>query len=843
MQNHLLISTILFSKSYNLIWSSFYSFARHIFSIIVRVNIYLFIYSTISSAITRVFCQLQFEKNFELYAFVSQINAFSSISFETIHWFVRQQFTFFRICTSIFITVWNIWSKHTRLQVNSTRFFCSRSRMHVMNLYRKFSSKTTFTSLVKFSNTYKERLANLQIDNWNWNRSKDFSKKNMIAIEFNDDDWCEIIAKCTHCSLKLFCNDCKESLKKHIQKSSHCSLVLQFHEENATQEKIAEKKMTAEFSVSLVEFLSTYENRLTSLQNWDESTTSVNNRARKLVVVVDFQNYDNVTAKCIHCYLSIFQWDCKKSFKKHFQKSFDCSLILQLETTRLEISKTIVEIVKRAELKILKVKKLIEFETLKVSKFIFVAVDIEYFDSTLLCDIQEFDLHHESANFCQHLQNIRVNYREKKLLALLFECFRNSALIWYRQQQNEIEIVKSLNEWLEILIIAFFAKSFANLFFSKFDIFASFVSLSSQYHFCLNCFAFFSSLTRLLQHTQIVCQKVVCKQCDEIFESKNKFHEHIRQHHAAKKIDKFASRRSFNRERNRNSTTISTISSTISKSISFKTTTKFSISRSVTFPEQTRNSFISFAIFAATSKQIFWTRIVSTSVISSKRSRFSIFTLEITSKSVKIASTTCSLSISLATSASRFRKSISKFHFTIDDLIRMFREKFSSFDLSQHQKRRSSSQRFDARLYQSRIIVYFLSAVNQETSISQNLKSSNSKNFQQHTFAKSLSSRRFVSVLSEKSIFSLYKKANIFYILLQSRFSSRFSFLQSKFSFAWFRFTFSFTFSSFFRFSFSNHVCCICFDHFSFRNDLFDYSRFSQRYFWNRRSMRKIWKR
>ena len=151
------------------------------------------------------------------------------------------------------------------------------------------------------------------------------------------------------------------------------------------------------------------------------------------------------------------------------------------------------------------------------------------------------------------------------------------------------------------------------------------------------------------------------------------------------------------------------------------------------------------------------------------------------------------------------------------------------------------SQNFDVRLfvtYQFRIIVYFLFAINQKTSINQNLKNSNSKNFQQHTFAKSISFCRFV--LSEKSICSSYKNSNIFYISLQSRFS----FLQSRFSFAWFRFTFSFafsfTFSSFFRFRISNHVCCICFDHFNFRNDSFNYRRFNQSYFSNRRSIKKM---
>ena len=465
---------------------------------------------------------------------------------------------------------------------------------------------------------------------------------------------------------------------------------------------------------------------------------------------------------------------------------------------------------------------------MKVSKLIFVVVDIEYFDSTFLCDIQEFDLHHESASFCQHLQNIRINYREEKLFSLLLECFRDFALFWY-QKQNEI-VKQNLNEWLKILIIAFFAKSFANFSFSKFDIFVSSVSSSSQYHFCLNCFAFFFSLTRLLQHTQIVCQKVVCKQCEEVFKSKNKFHEHIRQHHTKKIVKTMKSR--FNRERNKSLTISSTISQTIS-TISFKTTTtKFSIFRFVTFSERSRNSSISFVIFAT---------IASTT---SKRSHFSLFTLKFTSKFARIA--LISLFISFATFSSKLRKSISKFYFTIDDLIRMFVEKFKSFDLQQHQNRRFSSQNSDVRrfVYQSRIIVYFLFAINQKISISQNLKNSNSKNFQQHTFAKSISLCRFVSVLSKKSIFSSYKKSNFFYISLQSRFSFLQSRFSSRFSFAWFRFIFSFTFSSFFRFSFSNfHVCCICFDRFNFRNNSFDYSWFNHRYFSNRRSLRKIWKK
>ena len=182
-------------------------------------------------------------------------------------------------------------------------------------------------------------------------------------------------------------------------------------------------------------------------------------------------------------------------------------------------------------------------------------------------------------------------------------------------------------------------------------------------------------------------------------------------------------------------------------------------------------SFVS-SIFFATSTSIF-------DSISSKCSHLSIATFNITSKSMKKLSVSCSFTFSISFSRT-FVSEHQKSYLIIDDLIHMFREKSKSFDLRQYQKIFAFSQSFDIRLsrqsrffsmHQLRIIFYFMSAVNQKTSISQNLKNSNSKSFQQFTFAKTI---RFV--LLKKSIFSSYKKSNIFYISLQSKSSSRFSF-------------------------------------------------------------------
>ena len=86
-----------------------------------------------------------------------------------------------------------------------------------------------------------------------------------------------------------------------------------------------------------------------------------------------------------------------------------------------------------------------------------------------------------------------------------------------------------------------------------------------------------------------------------------------------------------------------------------------------------------------------------------------------------------------------------------------------------------------------------------------------------------------------KLIFSSYKKSNFFHISLQSRFSFAWSLTSS--SYFW-----SFhTFSSLFESSLSNlHLCCICFNRFNFRHDLFYYRRFNQQHSSNRRSIEEM---
>ena len=120
-------------------------------------------------------------------------------------------------------------------------------------------------------------------------------------------------------------------------------------------------------------------------------------------------------------------------------------------------------------------------------------------------------------------------------------------------------------------------------------------------------------------------------------------------------------------------------------------------------------------------------------------SLFYEFYIKIVLTCTKIASNICSF-----ISQTSISKHQHQSYFIIDDLYRMFVEKFKSIDLSQHQIRRFFSSNVDSRqsiqrnFIQINITFYFKSAINQSKSINQNSKISNSKSFDQFMIAKSI---------------------------------------------------------------------------------------------------------
>ena len=193
-------------------------------------------------------------------------------------------------------------------------------------------------------------------------------------------------------------------------------------------------------------------------------------------------------------------------------------------------------------------------------------------------------------------------------------------------------------------------------------------------------------------------EEYTCKRCKHSikFDNNIKFHEHIRIRHVKK------------------SKSVVSLSAQISESLvsSFQSITSSSFTSSKIVVESSI-IFTSFEIvseflsIATSKKSIFWTEIVSRSVVASKFFRFSIATLKSMCKSLKNANIVCSSISSRIFTSSRF-------YLIVNDLFRMFVEKSSSFDLQTCQNKSLFSRSFDkcnfknkCDFIQNRITSYF----------------------------------------------------------------------------------------------------------------------------------------
>ena len=284
-------------------------------------------------------------------------------------------------------------------------------------------------------------------------------------------------------------------------------------------------------------------------------------------------------------------------------------------------------------------------------------------------------------------------------------------------------------------------------------------------------------------------EKYICKRCKNKtikFDNNIKFHEHIRTRHVKKSKSKSAQQFvefvvSF---------FISFVSSFRSIIFSFFLSSKFlffSISTSEIVRERSENvssKFVieSLAIFSkifseflsieTSKKSIFWTEIVSRSIVASKFSRFSIATSKSIYNILKKFAIRCSFvsSISFQTFTS------SKFYLIVNDLFRMFVEKSNSFDLQRHQMRSSFSRDFDKRNF------------------------ANKCDFIQNCITSYFHAT--ISFASKSIKFEIFESTHV-----RENFSRQFS-IFSSISFIWFRsFRFIFRFSMIFR---SVSVCRHC---------------------------------
>ena len=188
-------------------------------------------------------------------------------------------------------------------------------------------------------------------------------------------------------------------------------------------------------------------------------------------------------------------------------------------------------------------------------------------------------------------------------------------------------------------------------------------------------------------------EKYTCRRCknNTKFDNNIKFHEHIRIRHVKKSklIVSQISKSKF----------IFSVSSFFSsfrslfRSIIFSsfTSSKLLIESLVIFSKFSFETFSESLSIETSKKSIFWTEIVSRSIVAFKFFRFSIATSKSIYNILKKFAICCSFVsfISFRTFAS------SKFYLIVNDLYRMFVEKSNSFDLQRHRMSSFFSKNFD----------------------------------------------------------------------------------------------------------------------------------------------------
>ena len=227
-------------------------------------------------------------------------------------------------------------------------------------------------------------------------------------------------------------------------------------------------------------------------------------------------------------------------------------------------------------------------------------------------------------------------------------------------------------------------------------------------------------------------EKYTCRRCKTIkFDNNIKFHEHIRIRHAKKSKSTFVQQFvefvvSFAFESIIFSFFVSSSRSIIFSSFSSSKFLFFSMFTSEIVRERSKNVLFISSI-ATSKKSIFWTKIVSRSVVASKFSRFSIATSKSIYNILKKSTIICSFASFTSSRISISKhQNIRKSYFIMNDLIRMFVEKSNSFDLQQHQIRSLFSRDFDkcnfankCDFIQNRITSYFHATI---SSVSKSIK-------------------------------------------------------------------------------------------------------------------------
>ena len=221
---------------------------------------------------------------------------------------------------------------------------------------------------------------------------------------------------------------------------------------------------------------------------------------------------DNV--KCTICQLNLNEWEPNDDpVYEHITHSPHCSVALEVQAQARE----------QAQIRALEASK----PAIKSPQ------DLGFFDPSLGHDFPEMCLYHDVNLFISHIKECKDQYRQESVLQVLPKCLRGSAFDWCRDLPETSDLrgpSKTLEMWLSALESVFKKETPVQSKEAPKSPQQMPPQVPIEYHKCAACSASFSSLSRLLSHSQTAgCNRATCKHCEKKFESKNKLHNHIRE--------------------------------------------------------------------------------------------------------------------------------------------------------------------------------------------------------------------------------------------------------------------------------------------------------------------------
>ncbi len=152
--------------------------------------------------------------------------------------------------------------------------------------------------------------------------------------------------------------------------------------------------------------------------------------------------------------------------------------------------------------------------------------DIGFFNPSLQHDFPELCLFQNVKIFCNRIR--RLKFAETDILDLLPSCLRGEALTWFRRQSKYHNLALCIGAIRSRFWQA--SQQAPQTSQPAPQVISQSACQEPDYHHCKLCNASFSSMARLIRHTQEnTCNKPCCRHCETAFSSKNQLHRHLRE--------------------------------------------------------------------------------------------------------------------------------------------------------------------------------------------------------------------------------------------------------------------------------------------------------------------------